>query len=106
MLQGLAIASALHAAHRVVKSPRAQPIVTPRRAPVRFNRPEEIRARRIRRFVFLGTVVVCALGVAIYFAAPSIGGASRPGNLAGWPRQAFAMSSKRNGGSRIRLPTR
>ena len=41
--------------------------------------PEEIRAGRIRRFVFLGAIVAAVLGVGIYFAARPIGGA-----IKGW----------------------
>ncbi len=53
--------------------------------------PEEIRARRIRRFVFLGAVVVCVLGVALYFAAPPIGGAIKAWQSRRLARQAFAL---------------
>ena len=37
--------------------------------------PEEIRARRIRLLIFLGVLAICALSVALYFAAPPVGGA-------------------------------
>ena len=53
--------------------------------------PEEIRARRIRLFVFLGVVAACALGVAIYFAAPPIGGAIKAWQSRRLARQAFAL---------------
>jgi hypothetical protein len=53
--------------------------------------PEEIRARRIRLFVFLGAVAVCALGLALYFAAPSIGGAIKSWQARRAARQAFAL---------------
>jgi tetratricopeptide (TPR) repeat protein len=53
--------------------------------------PEEIRARRIRLFIFLGTFTVCVLGVAIYFAAPSIGGAVKAWQSRRLARQAFAL---------------
>ena len=53
--------------------------------------PEEIRAGRIRRFVFLGAIAAAVLGVGIYFAARPIGGA-----IKGWQsrrpaREAFAL---------------
>jgi tetratricopeptide (TPR) repeat protein len=53
--------------------------------------PEEIRARRIRLFVFLGGIAVCVLGVALYFAAPPIGGAIKAWQSRRLARQAFAM---------------
>jgi hypothetical protein len=46
----------------------------------RSNPPEEIRARRIGRFVLLGAVIACVLGVAIYFGARPVGGAIKAGN--------------------------
>ena len=53
--------------------------------------PEEIRARRIRLFVFLGVIAACALGVAIYFAAPPIGGAIKAWQSRRLARQSFAL---------------
>lgn len=53
--------------------------------------PEEIRARRIRRFVFLGAITLCVLGVAIYFAAPSISGAIKAWQSRRTAREAFAL---------------
>ena len=53
--------------------------------------PEEIRARRIRLFVFLGVIAACALGVAIYFAAPPIGGAIKAWQSRRLAHQAFAL---------------
>ena len=53
--------------------------------------PEEIRARRIRRFVLLGALAVCALGVAIYFAAPPVGGAIKGWQSRRLAHQAFAL---------------
>ena len=53
--------------------------------------PEEIRARRLRRFVLLGAVVACVLGVAIYFAGPSIGGAIKTWQSRRLARQAFVL---------------
>jgi tetratricopeptide (TPR) repeat protein len=58
--------------------------------------PEEIRARRIRLFVFLGGIAVCVLGVALYFAAPSIGGAIKAWQSRRLARQAFAMIDQKN----------
>ena len=57
--------------------------------------PEEIRARRIRLFVLLGAVVACALGVTIYFAAPSVGGAIKGWQSRRLARQAFALIDQR-----------
>jgi len=53
--------------------------------------PEEIRARRVRLFVFLGLLAVCALGIGIYFAAPPIGGAIKAWQSRRLAHQAFAM---------------
>ena len=53
--------------------------------------PEEIRARRIRLFVFLGVIAACALGVAIYFAGPPIGGAIKAWQSRRLAHQAFAL---------------
>ena len=53
--------------------------------------PEEIRARRIKRFVLLGAVVACVLGVAIYFAARPIGGAIKAWQSRRAAREAFAL---------------
>jgi Flp pilus assembly protein TadD len=57
--------------------------------------PEEIRARRVRRFVLLGAIVACLLGVAIYFAGPSISGAIKGWQSRRLARQAFALIDKR-----------
>src|SRR5205823_2733775 len=57
--------------------------------------PEEIRARRIRLFVFLGGIAVCVLGVAIYFAAPPIGGAIKGWQSRRLARQAFALIDRK-----------
>jgi hypothetical protein len=53
--------------------------------------PEEIRARRIRRFVFLGAIAAAVLGVGIYFAAPPIGGAIKGWQSRRLAREAFAL---------------
>ncbi len=53
--------------------------------------PEEIRARRIKRFVLLGAVVACVLGVAIYFAARPVGGAIKAWQSRRAAREAFAL---------------
>ena len=53
--------------------------------------PEEIRARRIRRFIFLGILTVCVLGIALYFSAPSIGGAIKGWQSRRLAREAFAL---------------
>jgi hypothetical protein len=53
--------------------------------------PEEIRARRIKLFVLLGGLAACALGVAIYFAAPPIGGAIKGWQSRRLAREAFTL---------------
>jgi hypothetical protein len=53
--------------------------------------PEEIRARRIKLFVLLGGLAACALGVAIYFAAPPIGGAIKAWQSRRLAREAFTL---------------
>ena len=53
--------------------------------------PEEIRARRIRRWIFLGTLGSCVLGIALYFAAPPIGGAIKAWQSRHLAREAFAL---------------
>jgi hypothetical protein len=53
--------------------------------------PEEIRAGRIRLFVFLGALAACVLGVAIYFAARPVGGAIKAWQSRRLARQAFAL---------------
>jgi len=57
--------------------------------------PEEIRARRIRLFVFLGVVAACALAAAIYFAAPPVGGAIKGWQSRRLARQAFALIERK-----------
>jgi tetratricopeptide (TPR) repeat protein len=53
--------------------------------------PEEIRAHRIRRFVLLGTVIACALGIAIYFGARPVGGTIKAWQSRRLAREAFAL---------------
>ena len=53
--------------------------------------PEEIRARRIRRFVLLGALIACVLGVAIYFAARPVGGAIKGWQSRRLAREVFAL---------------
>ena len=53
--------------------------------------PEEIRAGRIRRFVFLGAIAAAVLGVGIYFAAPFIGGTIKGWQSRRLAREAFAL---------------
>jgi tetratricopeptide (TPR) repeat protein len=81
--------------------PREQPRTSPRRSLAKAGRsdtrqadltpPEEIRAQRIRLFVFLGGIAVCVLGVALYFAAPPIGGAIKAWQSRRLAREAFAL---------------
>ena len=53
--------------------------------------PEEIRARRIKRFVLLGAAIACVVGVAIYFAARPVGGAIKGWQSRRVAREAFAF---------------
>ena len=53
--------------------------------------PEEIRARRIRRFVLLGALIACLLGVAIYFGARPVGGAIKAWQSRRLAGEAFAL---------------
>jgi hypothetical protein len=53
--------------------------------------PEEIHARRIRRFVLLGALIACLLGVAIYFAARPVGGAIKGWQSRRLAREVFAL---------------
>ena len=53
--------------------------------------PEEIRAGRIRRFVFLGAIAAAVLGVGIYFAARPISGAIRGWQSRRAAREAFTF---------------
>jgi len=57
--------------------------------------PEEIRARRIRRVVFLGVLGACVLGTAIYFAAPPLGKAIKGWQSRRLAREAFALIEQR-----------
>jgi cytochrome c-type biogenesis protein CcmH/NrfG len=57
--------------------------------------PEEIRARRIKRFVLLGALIACVLGVAIYFGAQPIGGAIKAWQSRRLAREAFALIDER-----------
>src|SRR4030095_4853506 len=59
--------------------------------------PEEIRARRVRRFVLLGAVVACVLGVAIYFAGPSVGGGINAWQSRRLAREAVTLIEQRKG---------
>ena len=51
--------------------------------------PEEIRARRIKRFVLIGVLIACVLGAAIYFAARPVGGAIKAWQSRRLAREAF-----------------
>ena len=57
--------------------------------------PEEVRARRIRRLILLGAFVTCSLSLAIYFAAPPIGGVIKAWQSRRLARQAFALIEQR-----------
>src|SRR5438067_4877464 len=73
------------------------PVATQPSRPVARNNeldltpPEEIRTRRIRRWIFLGTLGLCVLGVGIYFAAPSSGRAIKAWQSRRLAREAFAL---------------
>jgi len=60
--------------------------------------PEEIRARRIKRFGLLGAVIACVFGVAIYFAASPIGGAIKAWQSRRLAREAFPLIDERKWG--------
>ena len=60
--------------------------------------PEEIRARRIKRFVLLGAAIACVLGVAIYFTARPIGGAIKAWQSRRLAREAFALVEQKKWG--------
>lgn len=53
--------------------------------------PEEIRARRVRRMLFLTIPAVVVVAVAIYFATPRIGGAIKGWQSRRTAREAFAL---------------
>ena len=63
----------------------------PSKEDVDLTPPEEIRARRIRRMLFLTIPAVGAVAVAIYFAAPRIGGAIKAWQSRRLAREAFAL---------------
>jgi Tfp pilus assembly protein PilF len=74
---------------------RQQPRARPATQDLDLTPPEEIRARRIRLFVFLGAIGICVLGVAIYFAAPPVAGAIKGWQSRRLARQAFALIDQR-----------
>ncbi|PYJ24066.1 MAG: hypothetical protein DME99_00755 [Verrucomicrobia bacterium] len=53
--------------------------------------PEEVRAQRVRLFLFLGVVAICALGIALYFGAPRLGRATKAWQSRRLAREAFAL---------------
>jgi tetratricopeptide (TPR) repeat protein len=72
----------------VPKQPSRQ---VPKKDDLDLTPPEEIRARRIKRFVLLGAVIACVLGVAIYFGARPVGGAIKGWQSRRIAREAFAL---------------
>ena len=58
--------------------------------------PEELRARRLRRILLLAIPAITAVAVAIYFAAPSIGGAIKGWQSRRLAREAFALIEQKN----------
>ena len=67
------------------------PRPNPKKEDVDLIPPEEIRARRIRRFVLIGALAAAVAGVAIYFAGPSVGGAIKAWQSRRLAREAFAL---------------
>lgn len=57
--------------------------------------PEEIRARRIRQFVFIGALGACFLGVTIYFVAPPLGRIIKGWQSRRLAREVFALVEQR-----------
>ena len=57
--------------------------------------PEERQARRLRRLFFLAIPAIAALVVAIYFAAPSIGGTIKSWQSRRLAKQAFALIDRK-----------
>ena len=53
--------------------------------------PEELRARRLKRILFLAIPAIAGVGVGMYFGAPSIGGAIKGWQSRRLARQAFAL---------------
>jgi tetratricopeptide (TPR) repeat protein len=76
-----------------VPKQRARPIAN--KSDLDLTPPEEIRARRIKLVVFLGALVACMLGVAIYFAALPIGGAIKGWQSRRLAGQAFALMEQK-----------
>jgi hypothetical protein len=57
--------------------------------------PEERRARRLRRLLFLAIPAAAAVAVAIYFSAPSIGGSIKAWQSRRLAREAFTLIDKK-----------
>jgi hypothetical protein len=57
--------------------------------------PEEIRARRLRRILLLAIPAIAAVALAIYFTAPSLGGAIKGWQSRRVAREAFALIDQR-----------
>jgi len=57
--------------------------------------PEELRARRLKRILLLAILTIGAAVVAIYFAAPSIGGAIKAWQARRLAREAFGLIEQR-----------
>ena len=71
--------------------PKRSSRAVPKKNDLDLTPPEEIRARRIRRFVALSVLGVCALGVAIYFAAPPVGRSIKAWQSRRLAREAFTL---------------
>ena len=72
-------------------SQRPQPRRVPNKDDLDLTPPEEIRARRRWRIWFLAILTTITLGVAIYFAAPLLGGAIKAWQSRRLAREAFAL---------------
>ena len=75
--------------------PKQSSRAVPKKDDLDLTPPEEVRERRIRRLILLGALGACALGVAIYFAAPPIGGAIKAWQSRRLAREAFALIDQR-----------
>jgi hypothetical protein len=75
--------------------PKQPPRKVAKQDDIDLTPPEEIRARRIKRFVLLGAVVACAVGVAIYFAASPVGGTIKGWQARRLAREAVALMEQR-----------
>jgi hypothetical protein len=71
--------------------PKQQSRTRPAKHDADLRPPEEIRAGRIRRFVFFAAIAAALLGAGIYFAARPVGGAIRGWQSRRLAREAFTL---------------